>query len=955
MKLSMNNKNYNLKVKKALKLIEDNPTSKQYFYNNAGVDANWFDALKDAGAFNFDSISNIRNVGEIIEYSRWVESEYLVRVTPDIPSKVLTLLLEYKTSGVENPIIREKLILITKILVEQLNEDQILPFIQRINNEKWFESTYLNLSPYELRDLIDLLVKKEYIRSLNILLPSVLKLLTPSKGSKYRQEPLPLFDVHTYGDILNSLSQITLELKNKSEFKILINILGDLLSNHIDIENNIRSRRNREDDNSTFWKPVINEKSDRSHRGLDEMLLDCISSIVTINTKLVNLKLILDLIKKHKYTVFKRLAIFVLTSNITDPNSIIDHIVEWMSDTNTKNEVRNFLIKHYNQLGSEEKVKILTAIDNLFDIKKLFIKRQNVIKQGWVKNEAELMTQIEVYVKKSRSDYIKPIAKYLTASQRTKYKQELTGSDDFIPYKFSTGGFKSGPNSRLSAQSISNSSIKDLVQLFKDDASWFIGNVNNSDIYSPLGVAREWESDILSRPYEYLMNLDLFAPSVELPPNYIYHLFNGFEKVALEKKIPLPQLMEFLTKLLKLYINGGLPEFPIKDDFEVGSWEETLIAILRFLEDAMKMIGVIDLSYSNTIMGVIKYALDSQSDSVIKSDEAEYSNLDYDSYAINSIYGLALHCLFRFSIWQANSADTKHSLSEEMKKAITHELTRGIKTTYSVIAHYFPIIFYADKDFAKKIKLTLFESADTQARYVALDAYLHNSVYKEVVECLSDSYVYFIDNIESLPNTEHGPSIVDRLIDHVMVIFVHGLPYGDKMKEALFKKSDTIKELAISFIGRAYISAEKKTNDLKVINHITKLWNECLTETNILYGKAFGWWIDKDFFSNTEWMLKQLIKTLKATSGVIDPDFRVLRTLADLSNQNPKLCLEALDLMIKGRDSEKTYYFRDGEISEIINNAESKNDTELNSLTDSIRNELVKYGFTQYRKRSGIS
>ena len=97
-------------------------------------------------------------------------------------------------------------------------------------------------------------------------------------------------------------------------------------------------------------------------------------------------------------------------------------------------------------------------------------------------------------------------------------------------------------------------------------------------------------------------------------------------------------------------------------------------------------------------------------------------------------------------------------------------------------------------------------------------------------------------------------------------------------------------------------------------------------------------------------MLKMFIDTLGKTGGIVEPDFRVLESLSQLSKDYPKLCLTALELMIQGNDAEKTYYFRDGEILEIIQNGESKKDQELDELADKIRNELVKYGILQYKK-----
>lgn len=946
-----NNSNLQNKVERILTAIGDDQVAKHYFYTKPDLDEAWFDALNTEGAFDIKPISLIKKVGDQIEYYRWVEAEYLIKIAPKVPDKILTLINSYETASVENPIIKEKLLEIICILVQELTEPSVKELVTRVSKEKWFESRYLNLMVYKLEDLVKVLCEKKYYDTLIDLLPGILKLQKPSEDSKYKHDPIPLFESYTYQKIINHLAKLRFEPKQKASFKKVLTIILNLLQDHIQIDNNMRFYRERDDDTSVVWKPDISSTEPDPHKDLDESLLDVARDQILQNIDLIDVNFIEKVISKNKYTVFKRLALFVLVQSDYPPEKVYELIKLWIQHENVTTELREVLKKYFKEFSSVQKKEILGQIEEMYDLDKLVEEKQFLLEDGRAKDAEDLRRQLTAYAARKKGEYLLPIAKDLSNKHKEHFKEVLILKDDYKPPHISSkGGFRSGPNSRLSIEEIKNSSIEELVKKFKDDAVWFIDHAHNEEMYSPLGVARAWDADIKDRPEEYLNNLQYFKPDKLLPPVYVYHLFNGFEASLKEKKMDLTKLMTFLNELMQQYKDKTLPEFPVKDDFDVGGWDQVLIAILRFFDDTLQIKGAIKAEDEKTVLNFIEFCLNYRNESEIKDEEEKYSSKDYYTHSINSLYGLALHCSVRHAIWRVNEGIAKQSLTDDMKKLIEEQLERKVKTAFSVYGHYYPTIFYYDQTFGKKIKSTLFDNKEDSLKYAAFESFLFNNVYKEIVDKLKDSYATLITSIDSIPKNEHGSDIKEKLVEHVMISYIHEVPGAEDLKVKLFQQDVNYLEHAISFVGRAYVSAERKKPEQNVIKKIKSLWEETLNVEDLTYGKPFGWWLSSSFFDDDAWMLDMFIKTLEKTNGVIDPDFKVLRTLADLSKIHPAKCLAALLLMVNGKDKEKTYYFRDQEVTEIIENAEAKSEQELNETAEKIRNELVKYGFLQYKK-----
>jgi hypothetical protein len=946
-----NNSNLQNKVERILKAIDNDQVAKHYFYTKPDLDEIWFDALNTAGAFDIKPISLIKKVGDQIEYYRWVEAEYLIKISPIVPDKILTLISGYDTASVENPIIKEKLLEIICILVQEASESSVTELVIRLSKEKWFESRYLNLMVYKLEDLVKVLCEKKYYGTLIELLPGILKLQKPSEDSKYKHDPVPLFESYTYQAILNHIAKLKFKVDQKAKFKKILTIILNLLQDHIQIDNNMRSYRKKDDDTSVVWKPDISSNEPDPHKDLDESLLDVARDLILFNLDLVDEAFIRTVVSKNKYSVFKRLALFTLVQSDFAPEKVYELIKSCLILDNVTTELREVLKKYFKMFSTEQKNEVLNQIEDMYDLDKLVEEKQFLLEDGRAKNEEDLRSQLTVYATRKKSEYLLPIAEDLTKKQKEHFKEVLLLKDDYRPpYISSKGGFRSGPNSRLSIEEIKSSSIEKLVKKFKDDAVWFIDHTHNEEMYSPLGIARAWDPDIKDRPEEYLSNLKYFKPDKLLPPVYIYHLFNGFEAALKDKKVDLSKLMTFLNELLQQYKDETLPEFPVKDDFDIGGWDEVLIAILRFFDDTLQIKGAIKVQDEQTVLNFIEFCLNYKSESEIKDEEERYSSKDYYTHSINSLYGLALHCSIRHAVWRVNEEIAKQSLTDDMKKLIEEQLNRKVKTAFSVYGHYYPTIFYYDRTFGKKIKPTLFDNEEDGLKYAAFESFLFNNVYKEIVDEIKDSYAALTTNIDSIPRSEHGPDIKEKLVEHLMISYVHELPGAEELKVKLFEQEERFREHAISFVGRAYVSAERKKPTQAVVNKIKNLWKESLEVENLTYGKSFGWWLNSTFFADDDWMLEMFIKTLEKTNGVIDPDFKVLRTLADLSKDHPEKCLTALLLMVNGKDKEKTYYFRDQEVLEIIENGEAKNEQALNETAEKIRNELVKYGFLQYKK-----
>lgn len=925
------------KIKNILPFLNDDIVARQFFFQDADVTSDWYVELYKQGVFAIDKISKIQTLGENIDYPQWPEGDYLIRIVKDKPTEILTLVSSYNTATLENPIIKQKLLEIYLQLADHFSEEILINLFTRINTEHWFHSKFLNQMPYVVEDLIKKLIEKKYLDTVLALLPEVIRFIKTD-----RRDPNPVINIHVFFDILEDVATIKVENEKKDQLAQLIDFVIGSLSEYLKLREDGRTRK---EDHSLIWKPILTVKR-RLADDEREKLFDTLRDLYLNNIQLIKLSDVERLYKTGKTNVFCRLGVFILTKAPIDPNKSVSFLAKVISIPDIKGEIREYLKLNFASLKATNKVKILKSIEDAHDLddfvnsrKKFLLKRMTA---------KELRSSAKSYLMKEMSHYLLPIKDYLEAADRKRLSKYLKLPDDFEQDKYHINDtVTSGPNSLISEQTIKDSSIPEILEEFSKNAQWFYVNQHNHGLYSPLGVARLWEVDIKSRPAYYLANINSFLPSTELPPCYIAHLLSGVASSIRNESLFIKQIFEYLDKVILIYEQNKLPVFPVTDDFDLGSWGDVLIEILRLTEGLLK-VDTLDLSpYYGLVTRVYKVGSSFAPDNSIKEQEQAYSNRDYQSYSINSIYGLSIHVLILLIV---SKAKKNKRINKDSANLVSAELNRKIVTAYAVVGYYYPSLFSSDTHYTSELKTWLFASVDAKLSIAAWEGYLWNNVYSDIAESLSQYYVVFLRQLEQEKQNTKDEDYLQRHVNHMVLIYVYGLYGAEALIKELLSSSVEIKQYAIEYIGHIVSSENNPSVDRISKDQLLELWENCLNQIDLEYfGSSFGWWVNTTFFKDKiPKIVDLLVKTVAKTNGKISPDFKILASLVELAEYFPTEISVVLKTMIEGKDEEKSFYFRDKEIEETLGIIEKSTNAEAKKNADAIRNYLVSLGYVNY-------
>ena len=109
----------------------------------------------------------------------------------------------------------------------------------------------------------------------------------------------------------------------------------------------------------------------------------------------------------------------------------------------------------------------------------------------------------------------------------------------------------------------------------------------------------------------------------------------------------------------------------------------------------------------------------------------------------------------------------------------------------------------------------------------------------------------------------------------------------------------------VEFIGRAI--SHTAALEVDVAARLQDLWQVRLEEARSAPAEhrhelaAFGWWFANRSVDAT-WRLDQLLDVLRLV-GSVQPNVEVVTHLAQLVNEHPRTCAEALSLMIRGDET----------------------------------------------------
>ncbi len=897
------------------KILSRNTATYTYFFDE--VDFEWFDFLKEN--------KFLEPKGQVGKYIRDIAS--------GIPEKIVAFIKtynsDYKIDGHSRSIRQYFLQAACEMPAE--GAVKIVEILAKQNWVQDVQASY-DFMIYEAKKLLENLIVENQKEAAILLTDKLLDVHKTSKDKSKLREVEGFADNHQYAEVIECLKKIPVEYY--SEF---VGILISKLKSAIDIS----------DDKGLYtqiWRPSI-EHSEMHRDDVVDILIDGIISMLKSYLDYCNdAKLdIPDEIKKllkYDHVIFNRIKLFLYRKLSKACGSEIQWaIIEHFDEYGTEKEYDELLTQEFGKLDKTFQEKFFELVE---------------------KGPANLTREDdEGRLRRWKLEKLFLVKNWLNKKWQKIYSDFLNG-DNEEKYKPMYSGIMtswSGPTSPQKAIKLSAMSLDELIE-------YLIQWTPKKGFGEPsrLGLGRELVEVIKEAPQIYSKNALLFKDE-RLHVVYLYQYFFGL-KEALRNggQIDWQPVLELMKIIIDKAKVNSLPIFePEEDDWNID-WSNCFQYMADLLENGLNSSkNEIPESLQKDVWEIIKYLCEDKDPDLDYEKKYGGKNSDYYHLSINTTRGEAFHALFNYIFWYDRHFKKKgiSRIPDEVKEVLEVHLdikTEPGFTIRSVYGRFFPWLYIYDKVWTKGIIDRLFPLDDIERRYAAWETYLINAVYPEIFEELRPQYEKALDELRksSLQKNKHPVDVFERLIEHLMIAYFYEIIEYD---DPLLKKLDKVanweqKGWAVNFGGRVYIASDKAVREKEPSKERLKIfWENRLKESRSVEElKEFGWWLRVDFFDD-KWMLENLLETLKQTKGIIDPDYRTLETLDDLSEKHPLLVSQCLLKIVKAQYQDRFLRLtREKSILNIVQKLYLNEDEEVKKIIAQVSDHMLRLGNNDFRK-----
>lgn len=879
----------------------------------------WIGPLSEKGFFTQVPKVQRQEGKGTISFPLWPESNYLARMAKHKPETVLKLMLSF--TDVENINVHADLVEAALSMPADLASVLVKKEIQ------WFQKqTHLYMFlPDKLGGLVVHLAKggqcATALKLLKVLLDIVPDPQQPKEsndgGYAYPLQPKAKFDSWEYGEVLKKNIP---ELTKACGVPVFI-LLCELLETAIRL-----SKRNHADksqqDYSYIWRPNIEHDSEHS-RDLENDLVSGVrdTAKLIVAENLASVDEVIKILQSHNWEIFQRIELFLLK---LFPERVPTLLVRRLTDYalfdsfSMRREYHALLSGCFRLLNEDQKKVILGWIEKGPDLENF----------EQYMGTRPIDEAAQKYRKQWQRDRLSWIKDDLVDSWKVRYDELIKEMGQ--PGTEEMSGGWTGPTSPKSMDELKQMSVADILNFFEQwrpTEGWMVS--------SPEGLGRTLTEVIKQQPERFMGEALNFK---KLHPTYVRALITGLsDSLKTEKQISLDALLDLCYWVVQQPREISNEELGFGKGAEPGwscdpNWGWTRSAIARFLSEALST-KKIQLEKRAIVWEIIKIlALDPDP---TPEHEAKNSSSDASHLAINSTRGEAIQTVIQYALWvrrhlekDPNAADKLENGFNEMlevRSVLEEHLDISKDPSFairSVYGKFFPWLQLMDPKWTQENVLRIFPAEEDQRAYydVAWNTYItFCSPYDKVFEILGNQYALAVSSI-NVPKKGGLGDPNEELVEHLMVFYWRGKLILEEPNGLLQKfwriASGELRGHAIQFIGRS-IYNEKDAVPAHIIERMKNLWQERLAEAKsapdaasyVSEMNAFGmWFVSKKFDDN--WALMQLIEVLKI-SGRIDRSNLVVGHLAELVTQMPNEVVEALHLIVEGKEESGIYSWRD--------------------------------------------
>lgn len=873
-------------------LISRNTSAYNYFFQNAS--AVWLPFLfKDKYLKNPPHIIVIN--GEK-KFSGWTPAEYLRRSSLEKPKEVSQIILSFnipKKPEERNPWLLDYFVKAALLMPPKYGK----LIAQKIYKERWIESAYHHYLDGPISELMKKLADAGFENEAILLSRTILNVtlgelyVTGGIIEEYKKvrDVKPIIDNFWYGERLEKdIPHIFTKFP-----KSTTNLLIELVTKLIYLENVGRGDKKSKVDSSAGWRPAIEEDEQNSERDFRSQLLGKLGLFLFLlgEQSIPLLKQSLRKISEIEYPAFRRLELYVYWNFPKHfKNELNKAITSYFDNYELHHEYFHLLKNAFQFASTKTRRKYLEYIEKGPGRKRL---------EYWrLQSEHQKPGFVTLRTNFWKADKLAPIVPHLTKKEKGKFRNLIKIQSNFEHPDFHI--FSSG--ARMSE---SKSELKDNLNI--DEVFNFVKNHKSKDYgfgYHD-GTSQKFRDYVKNNSTIYSKSA---LKCLELGPIFIERFIDGMRDAIKQKNtIDWEPVISLCEKIIEHSRTGKYDEK--SSIFQAIAW---------LLEDGLDLDSINFLlrdrvwKLLNTMTNI--YDLNS-------SDEEQYPRDNYFDalgISINNTDGIVFHSIMKYAIWCEKHLNKKRIFVNEVKNLLSNYLDQKLPVTVSrqaVLGHYLPTLYYYDKDWIKTKLSNLFSNKSESLSRAAWDAYLTRQVYSDTFNDLIEQYEIHIAKLQS-PSTKDDRLLEydQRVIDHVTTAYIFGIKNSNSIFQYMITHShEKVLERCAWHMGRILKGQKEKPNKLFDIEAFRKLWkNSSLTSNADLQT-----WVKYSPFDGTQ-TLQLLYNSLTKSDKSIRFLSFIMEELGSYAKTHPQSTLRCLDMLIRKRSKDPEFHIARNDLKNVL-------------------------------------
>lgn len=578
---------------------------------------------------------------------------------------------------------------------------------------------------------------------------------------------------------------------------------------------------------SSVWRSAIaDHKQNHGADGAEDIIIEAYrdSLLAYIEAEPDASREYVEEILFNPYETVKRIAVYAIDQRFIYLHGYVDHVITGQYFTsNFRHELWHLLNNHYKEFGTEQRHRVLEAIDGL-----------------------------------TETDNSGQLSKGATAYRRAIWLSAIKDHGDDVAQLYREcidiiGGEPEHPNfsNYMSAGWVDHKSAISKEELLSWDADELIKQLNAYlGSYNPPpmfdgpdleGLTKTLRQIVKVEPLRFYNQLQKYS-TLELP--YIYEFIEAYGELWAEKaQLPWEEIWGCLFVFCKDIINQEtfwLPDKVRQGNAFVANKHRIVGGVARLIENGTRSD---EHAFSEKYLAQAEEILLS----LLENEKGEEFKPDSDavSISINSPRGRCIEALINLTLRSCRLADKKHGGHIEIwthfQPKYDAELARADIGEYefaTLVVNYLPNFLYMSKDWVLENLENIFEHDNYQRWLCAMNGYAYvGTVYEGIYKHLKDNGHFIL----ALDDENIKERVNERIIQNIAVAYVNDFENLDDATSLIRRLLVRAKYQELSQLIW-FLWTLRENGDEKIKTKVFSLWARLLDviDTNSREGRRLA-------------------------------------------------------------------------------------------------------------------